>query len=106
MNSEQRFASCYVLHQEIQKLCCTRALAQRPRHLNNKLSSAHLCANGSLGLREGCGQAHCWRIAILWHQKVSAIKIKSTSEVWCSVVLLFTGSTIWIHVHKVHTFCL
>ncbi len=44
--------------------------AQRPRCVSRKCACAHLCACGSVGLKMGCGQAHCWCIAILRQQKV------------------------------------
>ncbi len=41
-----------------------------------------------------CGQAHCWRIAILRRQKV--INKNLVYSQWCSIFLLFKGCIIQI----------
>ncbi len=43
--------------------------AQHPRCVSSKCTCAHLCAQRCVGLKMRCGQAHCWRIAILRQQK-------------------------------------
>ncbi len=58
--------------------------AQVSLPFSNPCTCAHLCPDGSGGLKRRCGPAHCSFIAILWHRKAFLSKgpTKTTSNVW------------------------